>query len=177
MAGAALWLILVTPATAQQSASSPSASISAQDLAQSVHNPFEDFVKVLIEADINFRLGLKHNTGLDLNLEPLFPVRIRNQWDPIGANETVTYLPSPHEQFGLNDLQTSFFLTPHGASEWIWGLGPIFEFPTATAKQMAPADGLPARPELLSWMPARGPTLPHVDHSPSPCRDITPQTI
>lgn len=111
--------------------------MSAQDLAKSVHNPFEDFVKVPIEGDIDFRIGSKHNTGLSLNLEPLFPIRLTNQWDlMIRPNESMSYLPSPHEQFGLNDLQTSFFLTPHGSSEWIWGLGPIFEFPTATGKQL-----------------------------------------
>ena len=135
--GAALWLLFVSSVAAQQSAPSPSPSISNQDLAKSVHNPFEDFVKVPVEADVDFRIGPKHNTGLNLNLEPLFPVRITNQWDlMIRPNESMTYLPSPHEQFGLSDLQISFFLTPHGASEWIWGLGPIFEFPTATGKQL-----------------------------------------
>ena len=27
-------------------------------------------------------------------------------------------------------------MTPSSASEWIWGIGPIFEFPTATDKQL-----------------------------------------
>jgi hypothetical protein len=87
--------------------------MSDQNLAKSVHNPFEDFVKVPIEGDVDFRIGSKHNTGLSLNLEPLFPIRMTNQWDlMIRPNESMSYLPSPHEQFGLNDLQTSFFLTP-----------------------------------------------------------------
>ena len=46
---------------------------------------------------------------------------------------SATYQPSPHEQFGLNDLQVLFLLTPHSADVWIWGAGPIFQFPTATS--------------------------------------------
>jgi len=41
--------------------------------------------------------------------------------------------PSPGEQFGLSDSQISLFLTPHNASEWIWGVGPILQLPTATS--------------------------------------------
>lgn len=102
-----------------------------------MHNPFEDFVKVPIEGDVDFRSGPKHNTGLSLNVEPLFPIRLTHDWDlMIRPNESMTYLPSPHEQFGLSDLQSSFFLSPHANNEWIWGIGPIFQFPTATGKQL-----------------------------------------
>jgi len=67
----------------------------------------------------------------------LIPFRLKDDWDLIvQPSQSVTYMPSPHEQFGLNDLQTSFFLTPSIASKWIWGVGPIFEFPTATGKQL-----------------------------------------
>ena len=128
---------LFSSAQAQQTSPSSPASESGQDLAKSVHNPFEDFVKVPIQATTGFRIGPEHNAGESINIQPLFPFRITDKWDlMVRPNETMTYLPSPHEQFGLNDLQTSFFLTPHGASEWIWGIGPIFEFPTATGKQL-----------------------------------------
>ena len=30
-------------------------------------------------------------------------------------------------------MQTSFFLTPAKATTWIWGVGPIFQFPTASS--------------------------------------------
>jgi len=36
----------------------------------------------------------------------------------------------------LEDLQTSFFLTPAKDTTWIWGVGPIFQFPTATSKEL-----------------------------------------
>jgi hypothetical protein len=113
----------------------PTASaISAQDLAKSVHNPFEDFVKVSIQSTVGFEVGSHRNAGNGFNIQPLIPFSLSPGWDLIARpSVTVTYLPSPHEQFGLADLQTSFFLTPAQASTWIWGVGPIFQLPTATS--------------------------------------------
>ena len=67
----------VAPAYAQQ-ASTPAPSPSAltdQQLAISVHNPFEDFVKVPIESDTGFQLGRDHKVGDAVNIEPLLPFR------------------------------------------------------------------------------------------------------
>ena len=123
--------------SAQQAPNSTSAAISERDLAKSVHNPFEDFIKIPIQAATGFRIGPQHNAGESTNIEPTVPFRMADSWDLIARPSlSMTYLPSPHEQFGLNDLQASFFVTPHGASTWIWGVGPIFEFPTATGKQL-----------------------------------------
>jgi hypothetical protein len=108
-----------------------------QDLAKSVHNPFEDFVKVPIQSTTGFQVGHNHNAGDSLNIEPLVPFSLNADWDLFARPSlTVTYLPSPHEQFGLEDLQTSFFLTPAKATTWIWGVGPIFQFPTASSKEL-----------------------------------------
>jgi len=124
-------------AYAQPAPAAPPANISEQDLAKSVHNPFEDFVKLQIQDTTGFRIGPRHNAGQGVNFQPLLPFRLTKNWDLIvRPSESVSYVPSPHEQFGLNDLQTSFFMTPSGASKWIWGVGPIFEFPTATGKQL-----------------------------------------
>jgi hypothetical protein len=88
----------------------PASVITAQDLAKSVHNPFEDFVKLSIQSATGFELGPHHNAGDSFNIQPLVPFSLNAQWDLIARPSlTVTYLPSPHEQFGLADLQTSFF--------------------------------------------------------------------
>ncbi len=112
-------------------------STAPQDLAKSVHNPFEDFVEVPLQVTTGFGVGPHRNAGAGLNVAPLIPVSLNREWDLIvQPSLSVTYLPSPSEQLGLGDLQTSYFLTPHDASEWIWGAGPIFEFPTATADEL-----------------------------------------
>jgi hypothetical protein len=109
-------------------------AISDQDLAKSVHNPFEDFVKIPLQSSSGFQVGHNHNAGDSLNIAPQVPFALNADWDLIAEPSlTVTYLPSPQEQFGLEDLQTSFFLTPASATTWIWGVGPIFQFPTASS--------------------------------------------
>ena len=37
---------------------------------------------------------------------------------------------------GWKTCETSFFLTPHNATTWIWGVGPIFDFPTASSSEL-----------------------------------------
>ena len=108
--------------------------LTGQDLAKSVHNPFEDFVKLPIQSTTGFQVGHNHNAGDSLNIEPVVPFSLNADWDLLARPSlTVTYLPSPREQFGLEDLQASFFLTPAKETTWIWGVGPIFQFPTASS--------------------------------------------
>ena len=72
-----------------------------------------------------------------VNIEPLVPVRLTAQWDlMVRPSLTVGYLPTPSSQFVLTDLQSSFFLTPESASEWIWGIGPILQAPTASSTDL-----------------------------------------
>jgi hypothetical protein len=133
-----LAVMLAASAHAQQTApAAPSNATAPQDLAKSVRNPFEDFVKVPLQSTTGFIIGPHHNAGDSLNVEPLIPIYLSSQWDLIARPSlSATYQPSPHEQYGLNDLQTSFFLTPRDATEWIWGVGPIFQFPTATGDEL-----------------------------------------
>jgi hypothetical protein len=132
--GPILIAALAAPTPAQQSATP---SLTAQQLAVSVHNPFADFVKVPIESDTGFQLGRSNKVGDAVNIEPLLPFSLTARWDLIARPSlTIAYAPTPHEQSGLEDLQTSFFLTPHNASTWIWGVGPIFQFPTASSSEL-----------------------------------------
>lgn len=126
---------LTASAQAQQTApNQPGTSATPQDLAKSVHNPLADFVKVPLQSTTGFSIGPHHNAGESLNVQPLVPFYLNSEWDLIARPSlSATYQPSPHEQLGLNDLQTSFFLTPYGGDVWIWGAGPIFQFPTATS--------------------------------------------
>jgi hypothetical protein len=108
-----------------------------QALAISAHNPFEDFVRVPIESTAGFAVGPHHKVGNSVNVQPLLPFSLNADWDLFARPSlNVTYAPSPREQSGLQDLQTAFFLAPAKASTWIWGVGPIFEFPTASSSEL-----------------------------------------
>ena len=132
-------LLSVAPACAQQVATpapSPTA-MTDQQLAISVHNPLEDFVKVPIQSVTGFQLGRDRKVGDAVNIEPLIPFSLNADWDLMARPSlTVAYSPTPHEQSGLEDFETSFFVTPHKESTWIWGAGPIFDFPTASGSEL-----------------------------------------
>ncbi len=137
--GLLLSAFLAASAHAQQAPTpAPSPSVMTdQELATSVHNPFQDFVKVPIQSTTGFQLGRDHKVGNSLNIEPLVPFSLNADWDLFARPSlTVTYAPTPHEQSGLEDLETSFFLTTAKNSTWVWGLGPIFDFPTASSSQL-----------------------------------------
>jgi hypothetical protein len=129
--------VLAASAHAQQTTPSQPIGATPQDLAKSVHNPFEDFVKVSLQSTTGFSIGPHHNAGDSLNVQPVIPFSLNPEWDLFARPSlSVNYQPSPHEQFGLTDLQSSFFLSPHSANKWIWGIGPIFQLPTATSDEL-----------------------------------------
>jgi hypothetical protein len=108
-----------------------------QELAISVHNPFEDFVKLPVQSTTGFEIGPHHKVGDSVNIEPLLPFSLNADWDLFARPSLdVAYLPSPHEQSGLGDLQVSFALSPAKNTTWVWGVGPIFQFPTASSSEL-----------------------------------------
>jgi hypothetical protein len=110
---------------------------SLQDLAKDTLNPFAGFIKVPFQFTTGFGVGAYKKVGESLNIEPLLPFALNSDWELIAQPSlNVTYAPSPNEQFGIQDLQTSFFLTPAKDKTWIWGVGPIFQFPTASSKEL-----------------------------------------
>src|SRR5215472_8622620 len=74
--------LMAAPARPQQTApTAPTISTSPQDLAKSVHNPFEDFVKIALQSTIGFSVGPHHNAGDSLNLQPFLPFTLNGEWD------------------------------------------------------------------------------------------------
>jgi hypothetical protein len=130
-------LISAVVAVSVHAQQSPTPSLTAQQLAISVHNPFEDFVKVPIQSTTGFQIGRDNKVGDAVNIQPLLPFSLNSDWDLFARPSlTVAYEPTPHEQSGLEDLQTSFFLSPAKETTWIWGAGPIFQFPTASSSEL-----------------------------------------
>jgi hypothetical protein len=110
---------------------------SLQDLAKDTLNPFAGVFKIPVQFTTGFGVGAYHRAGESLNIEPLLPFALDSDWDLIAQPSlNLTYAPSPSKQFGLQDLQTFFFLTPAKDKTWIWGIGPVFQFPTASSKEL-----------------------------------------
>ena len=132
-----LSLAILLGSASAQTPSSASSTPSAQDLAKEIKNPIADAFKFPLQFTTGFNVGSHHRTGEGTNFQPLLPMPLSSRWDLIlRPNINLVYAPSPHQQFGFQDLQTSVFLTPATAEEWIWGLGPVFQFPTASTKSL-----------------------------------------
>jgi hypothetical protein len=44
--------------------------------------------------------------------------------------------PGPDGATGLGDINVSLFLTPARTGNWVWGAGPVVQFPTATGEAL-----------------------------------------
>jgi hypothetical protein len=134
-------------AAAQSTAPSPPPDTSHDDdevtgLAKKLQNPIGDLYSIPFQNNANFNVGPNKGTQDILNIQPVIPIHINEDWNVI----TRTILPlvwSPSLQpaqsvpFGLAPTTFSAFLSPKNPVDgWIWGVGPIAELPTITSKTL-----------------------------------------
>jgi hypothetical protein len=120
------------------------------DLAKQTQNPVADLVAVPFQANFLNGGDLDDRTLFNLNIQPVIPFSISKDWKVIARTIIpINSFPGPDDErfSGFGDIQEQIFFTPAKSGGLIWGFGPIFSLPTATA--------LPA--ETGSW--AVGPTL------------------
>jgi len=117
----------------------PRASLAGEDsdAARKAQNPLEDMISVPFENTFNFGVGANDDMQYVLNIQPVIPLRLSKDWNLITRTIVpIIYqpllLPGVGKTGGLGDIQTSLFLSPRGSGPIIWGIGPIFSFPTAT---------------------------------------------
>lgn len=133
-------------------------ALTSQQLTKEALNPFGDVVKIPITAVVGFHIGPDRRTGVAESLQPTIPFSVGPDWDvivePLLQGE---YLPSPDAAAGLADTQTSMFVTPARSGAWIWGVGPIFQFPTATKTALGTGKWSGGPTGALIW--SQGPWL------------------
>jgi hypothetical protein len=108
-------------------------------LAKATQNPVSDLISVPFQNNTNFGLGPHDRTQNVLNIQPVIPVSLSEDWNLINRTiAPVIYQPfvdkSSGGMFGLGDINHTAFLSPAQPGELIWGVGPIISFPTATTK-------------------------------------------
>jgi len=119
---------------------SPASKSSAQDLAKKLANPVAAMISLPMQ--MNYTRGYGANDDEDqylINIQPVIPFAISDDWNLISR----TILPIVKRddiplgrgvQGGIGDVVQSLFFSPStvGESGWIWGVGPVFLFPTGT---------------------------------------------
>ena len=107
------------------------------ELAKKVQNPISDLVSIPFQNNINFGYGPRKNTEYFLNIQPVVPLSLNKEWNLIMRTLIpVTDQPVPEREFGLGDVQVTLLLSSATSGKLTWGLGPIFQFPTATGDSL-----------------------------------------
>jgi hypothetical protein len=148
------WLLVVVlvtrvPALAQStteatSAPEPSESLSetqkTEELAKKAQNPVADLISIPFQSNSNGGFGPDNAVQEVLNIQPVIPFHLGPSLNLI----TRTIIPiiwqpniSPGQSgstFGLGNINTTLFLSPANPGKLIWGIGPVFGFPTNTSQ-------------------------------------------
>jgi len=108
------------------------------DLAQKLANPISDLISLPIQSNVDFGGGPGDGTLWRTNIQPVIPISISEDWNlisrtilPVIDQEGLAPTGDTLDEFGLGDITQSFFFSPKQSSP-IWGVGPVFLFPSAT---------------------------------------------
>ena len=113
----------------------------SSELRSAAQNPMADLVSIPIQNNTSFDYGPLEKTQNVTNIQPVVPVSLNEDWTMI----TRTILPVINQpafyngqgnKFGLGDLNVSLFFGPADQGKVIWGVGPVFSFPTATHERL-----------------------------------------
>jgi len=109
----------------------------ADDLAKQSQNPVADLISLPLQNNINFNIGRHDRTQNIFNIQPVAPFNLTENWNLITRTiAPVIYQPDILEdsggEFGLGDINTTWWLSPSKPGKLIWGVGPILSLPTAT---------------------------------------------
>ena len=111
------------------------------ELAKKTQNPVSDLISVPFQSNFNFGVGPDDDLQYVLNIQPVVPFTLTEEWNLI-TRTIIPLIDQPElapgfgDEFGLGDIQMSLFFSPAKPGAFIWGLGPVFQFPTATDESL-----------------------------------------
>jgi hypothetical protein len=108
------------------------------DLAKKLANPVSSLISVPFQFNYDKGYGVNDGGRTTLNIQPVVPVKLNQDWNVIVrtivplTNQEPT-VPGGSNQFGMGDTTQSFFFSPsQSVNGVVWGLGPVFLWPTGT---------------------------------------------
>jgi hypothetical protein len=127
LATSTLMAVKTNPVHAQE-------ALDDEDLARQTQNPVADLISLPFQNNTNFGLGPNDRTQNVLNIQPVIPFSLGENWNLI----TRTILPlitqpdlaSPSgSTTGFGDVLLTPFIAPKQPGRLIWGLGPAISIP------------------------------------------------
>jgi hypothetical protein len=131
-----------TPGTQVGTQQTPAAATNTDELRKAAQNPVASLISVPVQDNFNFNITPGERTQNVLNIQPVIPARLSENWNLITRIITpIVYQPLPSTEgqitpqgvYGLGDMNPSFFLSPAKPGKVIWGVGPAIVLPTATS--------------------------------------------
>jgi len=132
---AAVLLALPSPLAAQSPAAQPEPAHDVNALAKETQNPVGNLTTVPFQFNFNTGGDLEDRTFFNLNFQPVIPFKLTSSVNVV-ARTIVPINSAPAgdgRSSGIGDIQQQLFFTPAKPGRMIWGAGPMFSFPTATA--------------------------------------------
>jgi hypothetical protein len=133
--------LLIAMTAAQVMAQSKGRAESTEELQKASQNPVADMISIPLQNNFNFNVGPQDKMQYVGNIQPVVPIHATESWNVI--TRTIVPLvyqpelaPGVGDVFGLGDIQFTAFLSPAKPGEFIWGVGPIFQFPSGTNNSM-----------------------------------------
>ncbi|MGH9484082.1 MAG: neuromedin U [Terriglobales bacterium] len=111
----------------------------ATALAKKLQNPIGDLYSFPFQSNTNFNYGPHKGTQEILNIQPVIPVHVNEDWNVITrAILPLIWQPSlqPAQTvpFGTGPITFSAFLSPsRPVNGWLWGIGPVIQAPTISS--------------------------------------------
>lgn len=105
-------------------------------LAKETQNPVAGLISLPFQFNFNTGGDLEGRTFFNLNFQPVIPFKVTQHWNVIARTIVpVDSFPAPDgtRYNGVGDIQEQVFFTPAQSGAIIWGVGPSFSFPSATA--------------------------------------------
>lgn len=108
-------------------------------LAKQSQNPVAKLISLPFENNINGDYGPNDSTQNVLNIKPVIPQQISENWNwihrtiiPVVSQPGIPNNSNVNRTNGLGDTVYQGFLSPAAPGDWIWGVGPEIQLPTHT---------------------------------------------
>jgi hypothetical protein len=128
---AALLLIFALPEAAPTFAQEHD----VDELAKQTQNPIGNVTSVPFQSNLNFKSGPFNRTQYLMNIQPVKPFHLSPDWNLI-VRPIIPVLSQPvgpsDRDWGVGDIQLQSYFTPAKPGAFVWGIGPVFQFPTRT---------------------------------------------